>query len=289
EALAQDVRWYLTHVPVAARGDAFGYRLRRFLRRYWLAASVTLCVFAGLLAALTTISLARQQAVRERDVAQTEARRSKAVRDYLAHMFRDAGQHARDGAPLTAKQVLDQAAARVQASFAADPTTDAEVLKALGELHFHIGDYAAAAPLLRRWLAHEDTIADPVNAADVRFTLAETVHRMGERDEAAALLRQAQDFWLIEPERHADVLLTSRALQARLQREGGDIAAALATLETALPQRLRRSGREHFETAVLYTNLGAAYVQAGRIDAGIAASQEAMTLWRALDLGSSND
>ena len=289
EALAQDVRRYLVHAPVAARGDAFGYRLRRFLRRYWLAAGITALIFAGLIGALTAISLARQEALRERDIAQMEARRSKAVRDYLAHMFRDAGQQARDGETLTAKQVLDQAAARVQASFADDPATDAQVLKALGELHFYLGDYAAAEPLLRRWLAFEHAIADPVAAADVRFTLAEAEHRMGERDEATNLLEQAQTFWQTAPERHADVLLTSRALQARLQRENGDAAAALATLEAALSQRLQRSGREHFETAVLYTNLGAAYVQAGRIDDGIAASQEAMVLWRALDLGNGND
>src|SRR5690606_24090752 len=147
--MADDVRRHLSHAPVKARGDALGYRLRRLLRRYWVAASVALLVLAGLLGTLTTIALARQEAMRERDTAQVEAMRSKAVRDYLAHMFRDASQQAREGSPLTAKQVLDQAAARVQASFVADPGTNAEVLKALGELHFHIGDYAAAAPLLR--------------------------------------------------------------------------------------------------------------------------------------------
>lgn len=289
EALAQDVRRHLEHAPVAARGGAFGYRARRFLRRYWLAASVLLFVFVGLVGALAAISMARQEALRERDIAQVEARRSKAVRDYLAHMFRDAGQHARDGEPLTAKQVLDQAAARVQASFADDPATDAQVLKALGELHFYLGDYSAAEPLLRHWLAFDAAIADPVAGADVRFTLAETVHRMGNPDEARALLEQAQAFWNTDPERHADVLLTSRALQARLQREAGDTAAALETLEAALAQRVQHSGREHFETAILATNIGAAYVQAGRIDEGIAASQEAMALWRALKLGSGND
>ncbi|MCX7556469.1 protein kinase [Xanthomonadaceae bacterium JHOS43] len=289
EAMADDVRRHLSHAPVKARGDALGYRLRRLLRRYWVAASVAMLVLAGLLGTLTTIALARQEAIRERDTAQVEAMRSKAVRDYLAHMFRDASQQAREGSPLTAKQVLDQAAARVQASFVADPGTNAEVLKALGELHFHIGDYAAAAPLLRRWLTHEDTIADPVNAADVRFTLAEAAHNMGDRDEATRLLDEAQAFWEADPERHIDVLLTSRTLQARLQRERGDTAAALGTLETALSQRLQRSGRDHFETAVLYTNLGAAYVQAGRIDEGITASQEAMRLWRTLDLDTGND
>jgi len=289
EALAQDVKRHLAHDPVLARGEAFGYRARRFLRRHWLAVGTALLVFTGLVGALAAISLARQEALRERDIAQMEARRSKAVRDYLAHMFRDASSQAREGAPLTAKSVLEQAAARVASGFASDPSANAEVLKALGELHFYIDDYAAAEPLLRRWLEHESTIADPVAAADVRFTLAEAVHRMGQREEAAKLLADAQAFWESDPERHADVLLTSRTVQARLQREAGDVAGALATLEAALPLRLQRSGHEHFETAALYTNLGAAYVQAGRLDEGIAASQQAMSVWRALHLESGND
>jgi len=289
DALAQDVRRYLAHEPVAARGSAFGYRARRFLRRYWLAAGVLLFVFVGLVGAVMAISMAQQEAVRERDIAQAEARRNRAVRDYLSLMFRDASQRANEGTPLTAKAVLDQAAARVASDFGNEPATTAQVLHALGELHFHIGDYAAAEPLLRRWLAHEAVIGDPLTAAEVRATLAEVVLRMGQREEATELLQQAQAFWQADPDRHADVLLASRMLQARLQRESGDAAGALATLESALPQRLQRSGREHFESAALYTNLGVAYVQAGKLDEGIAASQEAMTLWRALDLSSGND
>src|SRR5690606_22727729 len=150
----------------------------------------------------------------ERDIAQTEARRSKAVRDYLGLMFRDAGRHARDGDALTAKAVLDQAADRLVQDFSDDPVASADVLKALGELHFYIDDYAAAEPLFRRWLAQEDTIADPEAAAAVRFALAETVNRMGHGAEARALLDAAQRYWQTDPVRHADVLLTSRMLQA---------------------------------------------------------------------------
>lgn len=289
EALAEDLRRHLVHAPVHARGRAPSYRIARLLRRHWLTAAVALLVFAGMATALTTISFARRDALRERDTAQVEAGRSKAVRDYLAHMFRDAGQNARENAPLTAKQVLDRAAARVEAGFADAPAANAEVLKALGELHFYIDDYAAAEPLLRRWLAREGAIGDAAAAADVRFTLAETVHRMGRRDEARTLLDAAQAFWQREPEQYVDVLLTSRALQARMQREDGDADAALATLESALQQRLQRSGKQHFETAVLYTNLGAAYGQAGHLDEGIAASNEAMALWRALGLDAGND
>ena len=289
EALAEDVRRHLAHAPVLARGRAPGYRLGRLLRRHWLAAGATVLVFAGMAAALAAITLAQRTALRERDIAQTEATRSKAVRDYLAHMFREAGQHAQGGSTLTAREVLARAAARVDAGFADAPATNAEVLKALGELHFYIDDYAAAEPLLRRWLEREAVIGDATAAADVRFTLAETVHRMGRPTQAKELLAAAQAFWQRDPQRHADVQLTSRALEARLQRENGDTDAALATLEHARDERLLRSGRVHFETAVLYTNLGAAYGQAGRLDEGIAASHEAMELWRALGLGDGND
>lgn len=289
EALRADIDNHRALRPVQARGDAWGYRLRRTLRRYWLAAGVSLLFVAGLLAALAAVSLAERRAARERDIAQVEAARSKAVRDYLAHMFRDASQQARLGTALTAKQVLDQAAARVDASFAADPATAADVLKALGELHFHIDDYAGAAPLLERWLQHEAAIADPVAAADVRFTLAETLHRMGRSEEAADLLERAQAYWQTDPVRHGDVLLVSRMLQSQLERHRGEVQAGVATLEAALPLRLQRSGLEHFETAALYTNLGAAYIQAGRLDEGIAVSREAMRLWAALDLDRGND
>ncbi|HUD40653.1 MAG TPA: serine/threonine-protein kinase [Dokdonella sp.] len=289
EALRQDIENHLSLRPVQARGDALGYRLRRALRRYSVAASLSALFVIGLVVALAAVSLAEREAARERDIAQMEASRSKAVRDYLAHMFRDASQQARAGAPLTAKQVLEQAAARVDAGFAADPAAAAEVLKALGELHFYIDDYAGAAPLLERWLAHESAIADPVAAADVRFTLAETLHRTGRSDEAADLLAQAQAFWSTDAARHADVLLVSRMLQSQLERQRGDVASGIATLEAALPLRLQRSGAEHFETAALYTNLGAAYIQAGRFDEGIAVSQEAMRTWTALNMERGND
>ncbi len=289
EALAEDVRRHQAHRTVAARGDALGYRVRRLLRRYWFAAAAVTTVFIGLLVALSAISMARNEAVRERDIAQTEARRSKAVRDYLGLMFRDAGRHARDGDALTAKAVLDQAADRVVQDFSDDPVASADVLKALGELHFYIDDYAAAEPLFRRWLAQEDTIADPEAAAAVRFALAETVNRMGHGAEARALLDAAQRYWQTDPVRHADVLLTSRMLQARLQREGGDPAGALRTLEAALPQRLARSGSEHVETATLLTNLGVAYVQAGHLDQGIEVSRRALERWDRLQMGSGSE
>lgn len=288
-AFNEDLQRFRTRHPVVARDGAWMYRLRRGLQRNWLAAGSAMLVLIALLTGMVMVIQAQRETARERDIALTEAARSKAVRDYLAHMFREAGQHAAGGAPLTAKAVLEQAASRIESSFASDPDAQAEVLKALGELNFHIDDYAAAEPLLRRWLDNEARIADPVAAADVRFTLAETLHRMGRSSEAQGLLSAAQAFWAGDAARHADVLLTSRMLQSQLERAAGNVTQAIATLERALPQRLQRSGEIHFKTAALYNNLGAAYIEAGQLEAGIGALGKAHALWQALQLDTSND
>lgn len=289
EALREDLQRHRQRLPVRARGDAALYRLQRGLRRYWLAASVALLFSGGLIAGSAAVWQAQQRAERERDVAQMEAMRAKAVRDYLSHMFRDAGQRVGGAAPLTAKQVLEQAAARIETTFGEDPATAAPVLHALGELHLYINDYAGAEPLLRLWLAGEAGLSDPDSAADVRFALAEAVFRMGQVDDAAQLLHAAQSYWQQAPQRHAERLLTSRMLQSQIERQRGEIELGIETLESSLPRRLERSGAEHFETAALLSNLGAAYIQAGRLPEGIASSQRAMDAWRALQLESGND
>lgn len=289
EALHEDIERHRSRRPVRARGGAFFYRMRCGFRRHWLLASVSTLLLVSVLAGTFSVMLAQRETARERDAARTEAMRAKSVRDALAHMFRDAGQRSDGAGALTAKQILDQAAARIDADFSDDPTNAAQVLHALGELHLYINDYAAAEPLLRNWLAREQQIADPDMAADVRFALAESLFRMGRASEAVDLLHAAQSHWQTAPDRHAERLLTSRMLQSQLERQRGEVALGIETLEASLTQRLQRSGEEDFETAALLTNLGAAYIQAGRIDEGIETSQHAMTLWRALRLDSGND
>lgn len=288
-ALDEDIGRHLRHQAVIARAGALGYRLRRALRRLWLPVAVTVSVILGLTVALIMVASAQRQTERERDIARVEAARSKAVRDYLGHMFRDASQQQVGALPLTAKQVLDQAAARIGDEFASDPSTAAQVMQELGELHLYIDDYVGAEPLLRGWLELEQEVDDPAASASVRFALSETVFRMGQTDEAQALLDQAQAYWSSDPQRYVDERLTSRMLQSQLLRSQGDTQRAIAVLEQAIADTLHRHGTENFRTAALHTNLGAAYLDAGDLEAGIDRSRKALALWERLQLGSGND
>jgi tetratricopeptide (TPR) repeat protein len=288
-ALDEDIARYLQHQAVAARSGALSYRLRRALRRHWLPVVATTAVILGLAVALVMVAFAHRQAEFERDIARVEAARGKAVRDYIGHMFRNASQQQAGSAPLTAKQVLDQAAARIGDEFASDPSTAAQVMLELGELHLYIDDYVGAEPLLRGWLGLERSVDDPVAAASVRFALAETVFRMGRTEEAQSLLEQAQAFWRTDPRRYVDELLTSRMLESQLLRRSGDIQRAIEVLEQAVVESLRRHGPENFRAAAMHTNLGAAYLDAGDLEAGIDRSRKALGLFERLGMGSGND
>jgi non-specific serine/threonine protein kinase/serine/threonine-protein kinase len=89
-AFAADIRRYLDHQPIEARPPSVTYRFGKLLRRHRVAAgvSVILVGFLAAFAAMMTVQAAR--VARERDRAETEARKSAAVSGYLMELFQPA-------------------------------------------------------------------------------------------------------------------------------------------------------------------------------------------------------
>jgi eukaryotic-like serine/threonine-protein kinase len=284
-ALAEDLQAWQQARPVAARGGARGYVFRRFLlrQRRWvlLGTAVFLSLSAGLGA---TLWQARQVAL-ERDYAQMETRRSEAVRDYLMLMFQSAGQE--EGAGLTAREVLDRGAERVQQEFVSDPATQAAVLHALAELYTLLNQDRGAEPLLRALLETEGVDAEM--RASASHDLALILARRNEIDAAAQALKDAQTFWLRAPALYQERLLESRLVEARILRGQGDLDGGIAVLEAAREDRLRRSGPRHRQVGILQTNLGAQYAYAGRYEEAVAAFEAAQAVLVANGLEASDD
>lgn len=287
EAMAADLRAWQQGLPVQARGAALGYRIGRTLRRHrwWFASGAA--VFASLLLGLVAFAWQAREAATERDVARREAERADAVRQYLTLMFRAAGDLPQ-GASLTAKAVLDQAAARIGDEFGADPQRHADVVIALAELYYFLNDDAGAQPLLERLLRDPGAL-EPAQAASANLTYGQVSIRLGDTADARQALDRAQAFWLQDPRRWRLELLESRLLQAQLEREAGDIEQSLATLQTALPERIALSGKWHRDTGVLVNNLGIALYHLGRSDEAVARFAEADRIWQALGLSRSAD
>ncbi len=277
DALAEDLHRHLEGRPVLARAQARGYVIGRTLKRYrwWVGAAAALVLSLSL--GLAGTMWQARQARLERDIARQEASRADVVRQYLIYMFRTAGE-AEDPGKLTAREVLEAAARRIQIEFADQPARAADMMQALGELHFLMNDYAGGIPLLEQMLTLQGAALDAPTLARVRYDLGQMYLRAGRREQAEPLLREAQAVWAADPQYRSD-LLRSRQLEAQLQRAAGDAAASIRTLETAADQVLEVFGPDHLETGVLYTNLGVQYFHAARYDDADRLLAQAWAVW----------
>jgi tetratricopeptide (TPR) repeat protein len=110
--LAADVRRHLTGEAVLARGDAHGYRLRRFLRRHQVAVAMSGLALVAILASLVGALVQADRAQREARAATAARDSAEAVNDFLVDMLA-APMDAKRGADTRVSEVLDVAAERL--------------------------------------------------------------------------------------------------------------------------------------------------------------------------------
>ncbi|MEM1178889.1 MAG: hypothetical protein AAGM22_11140, partial [Acidobacteriota bacterium] len=114
EALAEDVRRHLDFAPIRARADSWLYRAGRFTRRHRLGVGAALAVSLTVIVAAGLIWHQRQEARRHQA-------RAESVVELVAEDIFGAAVPARSrGATLTAREVLDLGAERVERRLADD-------------------------------------------------------------------------------------------------------------------------------------------------------------------------
>jgi len=276
-ALAEELCRVRAGHAVAARASERGYRLRRAIwqARWPIAAAgaVALALTGGLVATL----IQKREAVAARDAALAEEARSEAVRQSLYLLLAESVETA--GAEASSRDVLDRATSRIMAQYADRPGGAAAVLHALGELHFYLGDYAAAKSALTPVAGAAAGSVPPETLAAARYDLAQTLVRMGDPEGARPQLTAAQAFWQGDPVKWRAKLIDSRLVEAQLLREA-DAERAAALLERALAEHLAMHGRDNRQAGVFYNNLGVARQGLGDLEGAGKAFETARGIWR---------
>lgn len=284
DTFAADLRRALDHEPVKARPDTLAYRAGRFL---WRNAAASVAV-TGLVLALAVglgVSMWQEAQIRaERDSVVREQSRLASVQDYLFFMLRDAAALEGDG---DIRTVIDQAADRVSERLSEDPDTGGRVLHALSELYFHVNDYEAAEPLLRRLVTMQDLT--PELRATAAYDLAQVSLRRGESELARTQLDAAQNFWKTDTLRYRRELADSRLVEARLLRDEGRIEDAINLLQAELPEMIALNGPDFRETGVFHNDLGVMLMSAGQLAPAAEQLARAREIWRVNDLGDGPD
>lgn len=286
EALADDLRRALDGRPVAARSGDRAYRLRRAAWRARWPIAAAGAIMAVLGAGLVSTEMQRREALAARDAALAEEQRSDAVRQSLYLLLAESVEAAGDAG--NARDVLDQATRRIITQFARSPGESARVLHALGELHFYLGDYAAAKTALAPLVTQGEGAAPGDVLAAARYDMAQAMVRLGEVDAAKPMLAQAQSFWQRDTAKWRARLVDSRLVEAQILR-ASDPAAAGAMLRTATADHAALFGTSNRQAGVFQNNLGVTLQAAGDLAGATTALKKAQAIWQATGLTDTPD
>ncbi|GMU66881.1 MAG: hypothetical protein AMXMBFR36_31550 [Acidobacteriota bacterium] len=146
-ALAEDVARYLADLPVRARPDRFGYRLRKLVVRRRLEVSAAAFAAVALLGA-TVISWRQARASGdERDRALEELRRAEITNDLSGFLLAEAGS---DDRPISKTDLLARAEAMIEGRFADEPALGAHSLLVLSDRFYEVSDFEGWKRVLAR-------------------------------------------------------------------------------------------------------------------------------------------
>lgn len=259
--LIDDVERYLEGRPVSARPDTLRYRTGKFVRRH--TAAVTVAAMA-LMLLVTVVVLYTIQLTRERDRAERAALRATQVAGFLRGLFEVSAPTRSRGEQITARQLLDQGAARIDAELAGQPEVQADMMTLIGDVYRELALYEEAETLLVRAVAlrRERPGADRLSLAASLHSLARLRAEKAEHaasrklyEEALALREKA-----LGPE-HPDVARTLTSL-GRVLASLGDFDTARRHQERALAILEKSLGRGHTEVGLALRDLGLTLVEA---------------------------
>ncbi|MBV9265764.1 MAG: tetratricopeptide repeat protein [Acidobacteriaceae bacterium] len=191
--LAADVSAYLNGYPLIARNNSWGYRARKFVSRHKLAAIAVMLLALSLIGFSGAMAVLTQRANQERLRAEKERLSAEREATFLADMFRAATPAEARGRTVTARELLDRGASRVDKELASEPMVRASLLYAIADAYGRLGLYDQAQKLAERSFklrAQSLGLRNP-STAESLYLVANVTRSKGEYERAEPLFRQA--------------------------------------------------------------------------------------------------
>jgi eukaryotic-like serine/threonine-protein kinase len=237
--LANDLRRYLAHEPIAARPASARYRIGKFVRRHRVGVLAASAMIAAVLASSVLAMTGMVRATRAERRAQQEASAANAVTDFLVDLFRGSDPFAGRGSTVTAREILDRGTERITRELTAQPLLQGRIMHTMGTVNQALGLFDPAAKLLGDALAVRERELGPNDPS-----VAETLHALGSTAGDKGDFDAADSYY-------------RRALAIRervLGREHSDVAETLSGLAALRFRQGRNAEAESLYTRVLNIN-----------------------------------
>ena len=257
--LAADLARHLGHEPVLAGPPGAIYRTGKFVRRHRLSVAAATLVLAGVVAFGVTMALQARAIARERD-------RAERASNFLLNLFKVDDFRQANADSVTAREILDRGASRVEKQLGKDPLLQARLMTILGEVYVYLGVWSEAEKLLRKADAMNTRTlgADAEGTLHPRLQLAMTLANQGRHKEAEAIDAALVETWrrLKGPE-HRSTLMALFRLGVDYQMQGRLEEAERVAREVLAAQK-RVLGDEQTDTLWSEVNLGVVLQGLGR-------------------------
>jgi len=265
--LAADLERYLGNLPVVAGPASAGYRARKFVTRHRVGVAIAALGVLALAGFAGAMALQSARIARERDRANREATTAKRALRVLTDLFEVSDPSEARGNSITAREILDRGAEKVDKELADEPLVRAELLLTLGEVYRSLGLYDAARPLVEKSVALRraqlgDRSPETLGAINL---LGGIQQDEGKLPEAEASFREA-----LEGQRSVlaagdpDVLTSINNLGLLLQHEG-KLGEAERYLRDAVALERRRAAPDDPDLLMVLNNLGSFLQQQGKV------------------------
>src|SRR5262245_59576037 len=239
--IARDLERYLAGEPIEAKRDSATYVLRKYLRRYRVAAALV-AAFVVLITAALVVSLSLWRDARDNEI---ELRRQLAINEeagqFMSLMVSGANPNEAKNPNKRLRQLLDDTGRALDAGkFKDEPEKAAAVRELLGKNHIDLGLAQQAVPHLRTALALRERVLGPdhIRVADSHRNLGRGLLEQEAYDEAETHFQRALEIQQksLGPG-HASVIDTLSALAA-IKLERGDFTRAETLYRQLLDLRL---------------------------------------------------
>lgn len=193
ENFQHDINNYLNEKPISARQNTISYRTEKFISRHKIAAISSVLIFLIISSLIAYYTFRLKQ---ERDRAQTQAQKAEEVSNFLKGVFKVSDPYEARGNSVTARELLDKGAQKINQEFSDHPDIKATMLGLIGEVYINLGLFDKSEELLKEALEIRQRFnSNTMEEAKSLRHLGELYTYMGEYSKGESLLTKALAFY----------------------------------------------------------------------------------------------
>jgi tetratricopeptide (TPR) repeat protein len=264
-------------------------RRREQQRRNRRLFAVTCAALAGMVVTSGLAGYAlvqRAAAQRQTARAEAEAETAKQTTNFLVDLFRISDPSEARGNSVTAREMLDKGAARIDRELAQQPAIQATLMDTVGTVYMGLGLYKEARPLLDRAVEQRRRLAaDPSALSGSLSHLGELQSLQADFDAGEKSYREAIAYEQAQPNTPQNRAALAKALHGlgEVLEHQGHYADAEQSFRKALALQRQELGPAHADIARTLQDLALVMDESGNLKAAIPVMREALDMQRQLN------